>query len=245
MNSAIIIALIALIGSVLSTVITVFWTPAVNARRDAKSGLEKYREPLLAASYELQARIYNILQLQFIEIWTGRDNTKRSSAIETTLYVFAQFFGWREIVRREIQHFRFPRDRQTREIARLLGMIDEAFLSDAYGHQIMIWRVEQRGLGERMIVSNDRSLKCMGYASFLDRQDTMKEWLGPIQADILKLDDGGRRRLTEVQHLLIALIRKLDAAGVRYPLDLREAQLSGFCISFMNSADTSLARCFL
>ena len=95
------IALIALAGSVLSTIVTVFGGPALQARHDAKKVLYNYREPLLAASYELQARLYNILQLKFVEKYISDDTTgKRDSAVESTLYVFAQFFGWREIIRR-------------------------------------------------------------------------------------------------------------------------------------------------
>src|SRR6266536_2855001 len=117
MNTAIVIALIALAGSVLSTIVTVFGAPALQARRDAKQALDNYREPLLAASYELQARLYNILQLKFVEKYISDDTAgKRNPAIESTLYVFAQFFGWREIIRREVQYLRFSRDGQTRDI---------------------------------------------------------------------------------------------------------------------------------
>ena len=152
MNTAIVIALIALAGSAFSTIVTVFGAPALQVRHDAKKALDNYREPLLAAAYELQARLYNILQLKFVERYISYDTAgKRTPAIESTLYVFAQFFGWREIIRREVQYLRFSRDRHTREIGRLLQEVGETPLSDKYGSQFMIWRVEQRGLGERMI----------------------------------------------------------------------------------------------
>jgi len=48
MNTAIVIALIALAGSVFSTIVTVFGAPALQARHDAKKALDNYREPLLA-----------------------------------------------------------------------------------------------------------------------------------------------------------------------------------------------------
>jgi hypothetical protein len=224
MNTAIVIALIALAGSVLSTIVTVFGAPALQARRDAKKVLETYREPLLAASYELQARLYNILQLKFVEKYIIDDTAgKRDSAVESTLYVFAQFFGWREIIRREVQYLRFSRDRYTREIGQLLQDIGETFLSDRYGSQFMIWRVEQRGLGERMIVSSDSKMTCVGYASFIERRPTMQEWLRPLENDFENVADGGRERLTELQHLLLELVRKLDDKQKRYPFALKRA----------------------
>ena len=224
MNTAIVIALIALAGSVLSTIVTVFGAPALQARRDAKKALDTYREPLLAASYELQARLYNILQLKFVEKYISDDTAgKRNPAIESTLYVFAQFLGWREIIRREVQYLRFSRDRQTREIGRLLQDIGETFLSDKYGSQFMIWRVEQRGLGERMIESADSKMTCLGYASFIERRPTMQEWLRPLENDLENMRDGGRKRLTDLQHLLLELVRQLDDKQKRYPSELKKA----------------------
>lgn len=224
MNTAIMIALIAFAGSVFGAVVTGFGAPALQARHDAKKDLDNYREPLLATSYELQARLYNILQLKFIEKYIGDDAAgKRNPAIESTLYVFAQFFGWREIIRREVQYLRFSRDRKTREIGRLLRDISETFLSDKYGSQFMIWRVEQRGLGERMIVSADSKMTCLGYASFIERRPIMQEWLGPLEHDLENMRDGGRRRLTDLQHLLLEVVRQLDDKQKRYPFELKKA----------------------
>src|SRR5690242_4633175 len=105
MDTAVVIALIALAGSIFSTVVTVFGAPALQARRDAKKVLDNYREPLIAASFDLQARLYNILQLRFVEKYVKAEEPgKRDSALESTLYVFAQFFGWREIIHREVQY---------------------------------------------------------------------------------------------------------------------------------------------
>ncbi len=222
MDTAIVLALIALAGSLVSTSITVFGAPALQARNDAKKALEIYREPLLAASYELQARLYNILRLNFVERYINDDSSgKRNSAIESTMYVFAQFFGWRDIIRREVQYLRFSRDRQTREIGKLLREIGETLLSDMYGSQFMIWRVEQRGLGERMIVSEQSKMTCIGYASFIERRISMQEWLQPLEYDLEHLGDGGHRRLTDLQHLLLELVRQLDDKQKRYPFDLR------------------------
>jgi hypothetical protein len=225
MNTALIIALIALAGSILSTAITVFGAPALQARRDAKKVLDSYREPLLAAAYELQARLYNILHLRFVEKYIDDDTaSKRTAAIESTLYVFAQFFGWREIIRREVQYLRFSRDMETREVGRLLQTIGETFLSDRYGPQFMIWRVEQRGLGERMIVSADSKLTCLGYASFIDKRAAMKEWLQPLENDFEHLQEGGRERLAELQNLLLELVKQLDDKQKRYPFELDKAR---------------------
>jgi hypothetical protein len=224
MDTAVVIALIALAGSLFSTIVTVFGAPALQARRDAKNVLDNYREPLIAASFDLQARLYNILQLRFVEKYVKAEEPgKRDSALESTLYVFAQFFGWREIIHREVQYLRFSRNRKTREVGQLLRDIEETFLSDGYGSQFMIWRVEQRGIGERMVESVGSEIKCLGYASFIKQRSTMEKWLGSLEDDLENLQDGGRKRLTELQHMLVKLVRKLDDKRKRYPFDLKEA----------------------
>jgi len=224
MDTAVVIALVALAGSLVSTIVTVFGAPALQARHDAKKVLDNHRDPLIAASFELQARLYNILRLRFVEKYIkAEEASKRDSALESTLYVFAQFFGWREIIRREVQYLRFSRSRKTREIGQLLRDIGETFLSDAYGPQFMIWRVEQRGIGERMVESADSQMKCLGYASFIEQRSTMEEWLAPLENDLENLQVEGRQRLTELQHMLVKLVRQLDDKQKRYPFELKEA----------------------
>lgn len=224
-DAAIIIALVALAGSLISTVATVLGAPALQARSEAKAKLDSYREPLLASTYELQARLHNILAAAFLEKYLfGENRVKQGAALESTLYVFAQFFGWREIIRREIQFLRFPRDEETRTTARLLQDIGETFLTDEFGAQFMIWRVEQRGLGERMITTSEGKPRCMGYAAFIEQRATMREWLEPLERDLKNLGDEGRERLTKLQHLLLELVNRLDAEHTRYPFELEKAQ---------------------
>ena len=225
MNTAIVIALIALAGSIGSAALSVFGAPAIQARRDAREVLSNYREPLLAASYELQARLYNILHLAFVEKYLkGESPVKKTAAVDSTLYVFAQFFGWREIIRREVQFLRFSSNDQTRQIGRLLGEISEVFLSDEYGPQFMIWRVEQRGFGECMIDSAGRKLTCIGYAAFIKRISEMPEWLDPLRYGLEHLSDDGRRRLTKLQNLLVDLVVKLDDGRQRSPPSSERAE---------------------
>jgi hypothetical protein len=223
-NTAIVLAVVALAGSIASAVVTTFGLPVVQGRRDSRKVLDNYRVPLGAAAYELQARLYNILALSFVDRYLKNDTQgKRDAAIHSTLYVFAQFFGCRELIRGEIQYLRFSRHQRTRRLAQLLGDIGEEFLADSYGPQFMLWRVEQRGLGERMTTRVHGRMTCLGYAAFLERRDTMDEWLKPLEHDLENLDDGGRRRLTKVQHLLLELVRELDDKGRQYPFTMNEA----------------------
>jgi hypothetical protein len=223
-DASIVIALIALAGSAFSTVASVVGAPALQSRREAKAVLDRHREPLAAAAYELQARLHNILRNEFLENWVLKeDGARQRAAVESTLYVFAQFLGWKEIIRREVQFLRFATDHETRVVAGLLREITETFLDDGLGERFMIWRVEQRGLGERMIVRPDGRSTCMGYAEFMVQRGAMAEWLDPIERDLRNLDDEGRRRLTALQHQLLELVRTLDPERIRYPFELEKA----------------------
>lgn len=224
MSAAIVIALIALVGSILSTAATVFGAPMLQSRRDANKTLATYREPLLAAAYELQARLHNILCKDFVEKYLIGDKAdKQDAALQSTLYVFAQFFGWREVIRRDVQLLRFSTDAETREVARILRDITETFLTEDYGPQFMIWRVEQRGFGEQMIEISDGRLGCLGYASFIEQRAKLDQWLAPIERDLRSIGDAGRHRLIELQHLLLALVTKLDENKTRYPFEMAAA----------------------
>lgn len=223
-NAAIVIAVIALLGSVFSALVSAFGAPIFQGRRAARVVLNTYREPLLSAAFELQSRLRNILDADFLEKYLAKEEQgKQEAAVKTTLYVFAQYFGWLEIIRREIQFLHFRRTAETREIARLLRDISETFLTDTFGPQLMIWRVEQRGLGEQMIASVDGKSSCVGYAAFLDKEAELKTWLDPLERDLKALDSRGAARLTELQHLLLRLVRELDSKRVRYPFELEAA----------------------
>lgn len=224
MSTALILALVAIAGSIASTAIATFGLPAIQARRDSRKTFDTYREPLVAAAFELQSRLHNILVLDFVGKYIKDERPgKREAAVHSTLYVFAQYFAWRELIRRDVQYLKFSRDKETRLFAQLLRDIGEEFLADQYGPQFMIWRVEQRGLGERMIVESDGGTTCRGYAAFLDKRGTMDEWLKPIERDLEIIDDGGRKRLTNIQHLLVDLVRQLDDNNKRYPFALNKA----------------------
>ena len=74
-----------------------------------------------------------------------------------------------------------------------------------------------------MILSADGKMTCLGYASFIDQRPTMQGWLQPLENDLENLRDSGRRRLTELQHLLLELVRQLDDKQKHYPSELKTA----------------------
>jgi hypothetical protein len=191
----------------------------LDAEVRAEEVLTRYRQPLAAAAFDLQARLHNVLRLGFVETFGG-DHPLGREAARTTLFRFAQYFGWSEIVRRDVQFLSFADDDESREVARLQARISEHFLDSGTGHAMMIWRDEQRAIGERMIVEEHGTVLCMGYARFSDCCDTLfGPWLERLWRELP--EPSAHARLRNVQHALLDLVEQLDARKVlqRGPLE--------------------------
>ena len=183
--------------------------------------LTTYRQPLAAAAFDLQSRLYNIVRLDFFGKFGG-DHERSEDALRTTLFRFAQYFGWTEILRRDVQFLSFPQDDETRRVAELQAEITKCLLTDSYGPALMIWSDEQRGIGEQMIVEEHGKVLCMGYARFRERCDQMLEPVGARLSRDMKAEEA-LPRLRDAQHLLCELVEVLDARRVRYRESLERA----------------------
>jgi hypothetical protein len=62
---------------------------------EAEDVLTKYRDPLAAASFDLQSRLYNILCLGFFTKYADSVELTEEGVM-TTLFRLAQYFGWTE-----------------------------------------------------------------------------------------------------------------------------------------------------
>ena len=183
--------------------------------------LRRYREPLAAAAFDLQGRLYNILRLDFFGKY-GTDRERSDDALRTTLFRLTQYFGWTEILRRDIQFLSFPDDGETRRVAVLQTEIARRFPTDSHGTALMIWRDEQRAMGETMIVEEHGKVLCMGYARFLKEHDPhFAPWLDRLRTELH--EEAAQVRLREVQHLLCELVETLDPARIRYVRTLQRA----------------------
>ena len=194
----------------------------LDAEAKAEEVLTRYRQPLAAAAFDLQSRLYNLLRLDFLEKFGG-EHPRGEEALRTTLFRIAQYFGWSEILRRDVQFLNFPEAGDSRHVAQLQSAIARQFLTDGHGPALMIWTDEQRAIGERMIVEEHGKVICMGYATFGEHcATTFGPWRERLASELPEA--AARERLREVQHLLCELVELLDAGRVRYAdADLQRA----------------------
>lgn len=232
MDSNIVVALIGVSSGLLGGVIAFVGqlkVSSLQARREADSVLARYREPLVAAAYELQGRLYGILQLDFLGVYYLRgDEAQRRYAVQNTLYVIAQYFGWCEILRQEIQFLSFSDSKTTRDVSQRLRRVVELFQSDhpELGRRLLLWRGEQRAIGQLMMDEDASQTRCLGYASFVERRDpAFRSWFERLEADIDAIAHDANPRVVRLQHALVDLIYELDPQHLRYPAEaLRKAR---------------------
>jgi hypothetical protein len=198
----------------------------------------RFREPLLFAVFNLETRIYNIVHLDFFGRFLGEDSTdsEREYAILNTMYVFAQFFCWVEILRREAQFVDPRNDRTNRVYAAKIEAVYDT-IADSINIQercFRLFRGEQRALGEVMLVPAEASKPgfprwgCMTYPSFvqsLGDDEQMARWFRRLREDIdeIRKDVAKRdQRLRLIHHRLMDIVDVLDPDAWRIPSRVRE-----------------------
>jgi hypothetical protein len=182
-------------------------------RSDAKVVLDKYRGPLLASAWELGDRIDNIRDHDFLTYIESLDNRSRDAKL-TTLFRFAQYLGWHEILRTEVQLLRFEHEHDTLLTDRLMNDIIRALATDKVSDRTggMLWAEEQRAIGELMVLDGKYgSSTCRGYANFAqDYDDVFSPWMERVGHYILSDAALTSHRLGLLEMALYGLIMQLD-----------------------------------
>jgi hypothetical protein len=241
MKSENITAIISAIIAVISAIISIYGqirvtrlTDRLAKKREAESReaqtialMSKYRDPLLRSVIDLQSRLYNIVQGDALGDFNKLCLSEQDYLIHNTLYVIAEYFGWVEILRREIQFLDLGDIELNRRLSELFVNITKAFSRVKYsetrkGENNSIFKLfngEQRAIGEIMMMprSSDQRLgyECIGYAAFMRRMSDpdFSRWFAKLKEDIemlIKSSETGRRRLVAIHSKLIDLIDFLD-----------------------------------
>jgi len=200
----------------------------------------KYQAPLLVSADALQSRIYNIVQKRLFELDTGVQAVHqcgRTYAVESTLSLLSEYFGWREAVRREIQFFDTGELESTRRINVILEHVSRTFASSSppFDNGLVVFRSQQRAVGDLVLVRSDvggEHWECVGPAKFCELLDSIqgKSWLGALEQQVASfresLDYRTEQRLRLAQNWLLELVDEADPKSahvaskrVRLPVD--------------------------
>lgn len=250
MKPEVITAIIAATVAVISAIISIYGQMRVMRlsdrlakQREAESReaqtialMSKYRDPLLRSAIDLQSRLFNIHQNRVLQDFDQRCLSEQEYLINNTLYVFAEYFGWVEILRREIQFLDLGDFELNRRLNELFVNITKAFGTNRFNGKsnfdptFQLFNGEQRAIGEIMMKprSVDQALgyECLGYAAFVQKMTdpNFAHWFAKLKEDLnvtIKDSKIGGERLVLIHSRLIDLIDFLDPHYVRIPLKYR------------------------
>jgi hypothetical protein len=199
---------------------------ADTANRDKERQVHRVREPLARAAFDLQSRIYNILEKSFLdEFYLRGDEREKNYAEYNTVFQIAQYFCWSEILRRDIQFIDLGYDKGTRDLSNILDKITRYWGTDSEPELLRIFSGEQRAIGDALIIKNSAGLECIGYGAFLkDIIGSSNPLIEALREDVRSTssDDGqARGRLGCIQRALVDLVDLLDPRFQRFPKNKR------------------------
>jgi hypothetical protein len=183
---------------------------------DARRLMARYRDPLLRTAYDFQSRLYNILRPGGFR--GGRDPEYFQT---NTLFVMAEFLGWLEIIRRDMQFLDIGAVEETRELNARVGKVQDRLAHTSNtSDPFYLYRGQQRAIGELMLspVTAKGSpagpqYETVGYVAFCARMrdGDYAKWFDRFGKLVPELPERKSTRLGQVQHALIDLIDMLDS----------------------------------
>jgi hypothetical protein len=216
MTAAVVVALIAALGSLAVTLVKA----GIDAREKKRerlfaeqAELRRYRALLLSAADDLGNRINNIRNQDFLVYLNAID--RRDLALSSTMFRFGQYFAWAEIYR---EYLRLNPARDTGTVSTTLDEITAVFASDAIDQQasldaqLMLWREEQLAIAHLMRQDGEVPA-CVSFDRFIDNYDTRYvKWFKKFADHLESIFSHGKdsARLARVHKLLAKLIVELD-----------------------------------
>jgi hypothetical protein len=148
-------------------------------------------------------------------------DAERAYAINKTLFLFSEYFGWVEILRRETEFLNLADSEYDRSLATALLAIDVIMSGgdDRENLDFRVYRGQQRAIGELMTTRRSAEADqptCLGYARFIKRLHDDPEfsfWLSPLEEDIHRMavgEDVSTQRLRDLQAALVNLLEFID-----------------------------------
>lgn len=229
--SALTAALMGSIFGALSQFLFQFLIPErLKEKRQLRRLTEKYSNPILLACSDLTDRIDNIIarsgHIVLHEGWEPSPSwpITHEYFLGSTMYLFARYFCWVDIFRREVQFLDFGEDETNKRVRDFMEEVEQALSSDSPNKEakpdIQVYRQQQRAIGEIMSVGQDGDI-CLGYSDFCEKMkaERFANWLTPLKALVLNIEqmDGSFRwtRLALVRSALARLAVELDPEGRR------------------------------
>lgn len=180
----------------------------------------KWANPVQRAVENLNYRLQNTLEdAGYLALHPGFTHPSWSInydyMMQSSLYYFGQYFAWIQMLQEdlniEIFHSHKERDEfftAITDVASTLNSYPPLF--DCTGKDVQVFSVQQRAIGESMILREGGQKRCMNYVEFLNRieEDDFRKHFDPLIALLESIDpsqDCKWKRLWSLRNSLIQL----------------------------------------
>jgi len=191
---------------------------AEKLRIEAAAQLDLSREPILTAARDLWHRLRNIREGYFLdyakEDFGSAHRTEMAKL--STAFRLARYWGVLEDLYGTTDLLAFERSEATKPVTDLVNRIGRTFASDdpeLGGQRLMMWREEQRAIGELMILTNvtDSAHRYLNFATFVERYDeTFARWFSSFLDELIEDNAEDSPRLARLQESLSNLVATLE-----------------------------------
>ncbi|MBC2908196.1 hypothetical protein [Streptomyces cupreus] len=215
------------LASAAATVLLGYWQQRRIAAVERLNYMDRYGASLAWAAFDLQSRLFNILGGRYLTLFLVHGTREDAElARRSTVFVIAEYLGWVEILRRDVQFLDLGSSGSNRQVMTQLSQIAETFNRSTARHdELRLFRIQQRAIGSVMIHPNGEPgrRRCLDYAEFCERLDTdsrFTAWFSELLADVdvIAADIApAEQRLQALQRQLVELINLLDPDAIRFP----------------------------
>lgn len=188
MDTALIVSIVLAVISLLGTVVIAFlnffgqdllnrWTEERSDQKQTDALIQKYGQPLMVAAYELQARLYELIQYPIskahVESKEGLEDLKKY-----TCFKIAQYLAWTHILRTKAQFFSFVDNPDLKKIIDNIWRIEEELdrRRGFDGDNVGVWPGARVLVSERMLVDAGKQPDVPVDTIILGYDDFLKEW---------------------------------------------------------------------
>jgi hypothetical protein len=189
----------------------------------------KWANPILGSVKDLEFRLGNILEKQgYLALSTNYQTLVNPNwsvtydyFINSTLYLFGQYFAWMRMLQDDISFeiFQSPAEKET--FFQAIDNVGHALRSfpphySCTGKDMQVFALQQRAIGELLIISDNNSKRCMTYPEFLIKlkKDTeFRTHLKPLKSLIENVnpsEDCRWQRLTLTRNCLTELMKECE-----------------------------------
>jgi hypothetical protein len=163
---------------------------AIRARFDSKARVlqetRRMANPILSAVEELQGRLIYILEKNEYAALSMQnedplakewENWERGSGsyeyyMPSTVYLFGQYFAWVRMLEESLREEAFQSQRSKDDLFYCIDEVGKSlrrYPAHREGKDSRVFQLQQRALGELLILREADSRRCMGYAEFLTK----------------------------------------------------------------------------